>query len=83
MQKGNIGVTTENIFKYEFSYKIVNNQKVIDHIEITGMLKAISDIEIPAEIEGYPVTVIRNYAFEECYNTSECYIYRGLCIQRL
>ena len=59
-------VTTENIFKYEFSYKIVNNQKVIDHIEITGMLKAVSDIEIPAEIEGYPVTVIRNYAFENC-----------------
>ena len=59
-------VTTENIFKYEFSYKIVNNQKVIDHIEITGMLRAVSDIEIPAEIEGYPVTVIRNYAFENC-----------------
>ncbi len=59
-------VTTENIFKYEFAYKIVDNQKVIDHIEITGMLKAVSDIEIPAEIEGYPVTVIRTYTFENC-----------------
>lgn len=39
-------VTTENIFKYEFSYKIANNQNVIDHIEITGMLKAVSDIEM-------------------------------------
>lgn len=59
-------VTTENIFKYEFAYKIVDNQKVVDHIEITGMLKAVSDIEIPAEIEGHPVTVIRNYTFENC-----------------
>ena len=37
-----------------------------DHVEITGYYGAPTDLEIPAEIEGLPVTAIARNAFEVC-----------------
>ncbi len=37
-----------------------------DQVEITGYTGDAAELEIPAEIEGLPVTTIGNYAFEGC-----------------
>ena len=44
-------------------YRITDNK-----VEITSLIdKSLTEIEIPNEIEGYPVTSIGDDAFEECY----------------
>lgn len=40
------------------------------HIEISACDKYATEVEIPAEIEGLPVTSIGEFAFEECRMTS-------------
>lgn len=47
----------KNILKYE----IKNGE-----ITITGCDKNVTEVEIPSEIEGYPVTSIGEYAFKYC-----------------
>lgn len=40
--------------------------KYSDHIEITDCDESATEIEIPSEIDGLPVTIIGDYAFSHC-----------------
>lgn len=53
----------------DFSY-VINNGEVT----ITSYTGSASNVEIPSQIEGLPVTVIENYAFENCGYITEIVI---------
>ena len=54
-------------------------EKYNDHVEITGCNEDITDVRIPAEIEGLPVTEIGVYAFYECSNLESITIENPKC----
>lgn len=61
------------IYEEEISYGYLTYQKVdenedgmFDYIQITGCDKLITEVEIPSEINGVPVTTIRYGAFFSC-----------------
>ena len=47
-------------------------------VTITKCDKSVTEIEIPSEIEGYPVTSIREYAFSECKKLTSIKMGKGL-----
>ena len=55
------------------TYKIEN-----DEVTITGCNKYLSDIDIPADIDGYPVTAIAEEAFYDCVALSNITLPEGL-----
>lgn len=46
--------------------------------EITKCDKTVTEVVIPSEIEGYPVTSIREYAFSGCKKLTSVKIEKGL-----
>ncbi|MDE7225654.1 MAG: leucine-rich repeat protein, partial [Ruminococcus sp.] len=59
--------------KYGYKFKSLNSlnlyyEKYSDHIEITGCDRSEIDVIIPEEIDGLPVTIIKDDAFYECLN---------------
>ena len=46
--------------------------------EITGVSESIQDGNIPAELDGYKVTSIGSFAFDECSNLKEVRIPEGV-----
>ena len=48
------------------TYGKMTYQAADDHIEITGCFQTATKIDIPAEIDGLPVTVIQRNAFSNC-----------------
>jgi len=58
--KNSISVSAESI-NGELSYEVVGEE-----VTITGVNGEPTSIEIPNEIEGYPVTSIGEYAFGGC-----------------
>ncbi len=56
-----------------FIYEVYN-----DHVEITGYTGDASELEIPAEIEGLPVTVIDDDAFDNCDSLTSVTIPNGV-----
>ena len=47
-------------------HEFLTYEKYDDHIEITGCDKSAESVEIPAEIDGLPVTIIGEFAFSGC-----------------
>lgn len=60
-----VWASSGNGFIYEFAD---------DEIIITGYNGTENSVEIPAEIDGYPVTTIANFAFVECTSVTEIII---------
>ena len=56
-------LSVSNAFATTFDYYINSNE-----ITITGCTTDVTEIEIPKEIDGYPVTVIGDFAFDNCKN---------------
>jgi len=63
------GITSnaeENTNYIEGPYESLSYKKYSDHIEISGCDTSVTDVVIPDEIEGLPVTVIGDSAFANC-----------------
>ena len=54
------------IYAEELRYGDLTYHKYDDHIEITGCNRNVTSVDIPAEIDGLPVTEIGESAFEWC-----------------
>lgn len=52
----------------EGTYEQLTYKKYSDHIEISRCYELVTEVVIPAEIEGLPVTNIEGYAFYSCYS---------------
>jgi len=63
-----ISVNAEEAEYTTGTYENLNYKKYADHIEISGVTdkEAITEVNIPAEIDGLPVTTIGNKAFFNC-----------------
>ncbi len=48
------------------TYESLTYLKYSDHVEISGCDKSVTEVVIPSEIEGVPVTSIGEYAFHRC-----------------
>ena len=59
--------------KMNLIYAIKNGE-----VEITGCNKGVTEVEIPAEIQGYPVKTIGEYAFNGCKNLVSVILPKGL-----
>lgn len=60
--EANVAVATSTTTKG--TYESLSYTKYDDHVEITDFDGSVTDLEIPAEIEGLPVTIIGESAFE-------------------
>ncbi len=52
----------------EGTYELLTYENYGDYIEISGCDETATEVEIPAEIEGLPVTSIGDSAFYDCVN---------------
>ena len=53
------------------TYESLTYLKYSDHVEISGCDKSVTEVVIPGEIEGLPVTSIGDHAFKYC-SDREC-----------
>jgi len=63
-----ISANAEDAEYTEGTYENLNYKKYADHIEISGVKEAVTEANIPAEIDGLPVTTIGEWAFQLCRN---------------
>lgn len=62
-------VITANAEEYTYgTYEQLEYKNYGDHIEISDCDQSATEVEIPSEIEGLPVTSIGERAFDACYN---------------
>lgn len=53
---------SETVYRYDWLlYKVIN-----DEVTIVGAVDAVGEKEVPAEIDGYPVRIIDDWAFIQC-----------------
>ena len=53
---------SETVYRYDWLlYKVIN-----DEVTIVGAVDAVGEKEVPAEIDGYPVRIIDEWAFIQC-----------------
>lgn len=60
----------ENIYRYDYEYRVMDKSapNEPDEIEITKYIGGYDEIEVPAYIDGIPVTRIGNEAFRELHD---------------
>ncbi|MCM1132365.1 MAG: leucine-rich repeat protein [Ruminococcus flavefaciens] len=61
-------VITASIYSYNGTYDLLSYKGDGDYIYITGCDESATEIEIPAEIDGFPVKHIGDNAFYNCKN---------------
>lgn len=61
-----IGTIVEAEDYTEGTYGLMTYRKYNSYVEITDCDESVTEIEIPAEIDGLPITKIGNLAFENC-----------------
>ena len=52
-------------------------------ITITDCNTSVTTVEIPSEIDGYPVTTIGDYAFADCYDLINIIIPDSVCTHNI
>lgn len=61
-------ITASAVDATEGTYELLTYKNYGDYIKITGCDESATEVVIPSEIEGLPVTSIGERAFFECYN---------------